>query len=69
MKSASFVVIAALMLSGCTAKKPVKFNVIPTNCVNVRITDFTKICKPMSPTSAVCDGVIVRYYCTSVKKD
>ena len=52
-----------LITAGCH-KKPVRVTPVPVNCIVLKATDFTKICKPMNATTALCDGVVIHYYCT-----
>lgn len=59
--------VAALALpivQACGTKKPMHVTPVPSNCVILKASDFTKVCKPVNPTTAVCDGVVIHYYCT-----
>lgn len=56
-----------LLLCGCEAPKKRVQVVVPASCASVTITDFTKPCQPISSTSAVCDGVVIRMSCVRYK--
>lgn len=60
------VAIASLALPivlACAPKKPMRVTAVPGNCVILKASDFTKVCKPVNPTTAICDGVVVHFYC------
>lgn len=57
----------SLVLTSCA----VKHVAVPLRCIRpITITNFTKPCNPISPTKAICNGVIIEYECiTPVKGD
>ncbi len=67
-------VMLSLLLTGC-AHKPVSpvvskaVTIVPAGCLRrIAITDFKKDCTPLTPTTATCDDVRIRYECVSTLK-
>lgn len=57
--------VLILALAGCSNRPAVAR--IPSDCVKVRITDFTKPCTQLKDGDLMCDAVKVHVNCVSAK--
>lgn len=55
------------VMSGCAAKKRTKV-LIPKQCVQIKVTDFTKACSLVDNNTLMCDGVRVHASCVKYEE-
>jgi hypothetical protein len=58
VKRCGILVFGTLFTIGCAARRPARV-VIPADAMSVKITDFTKPCRPQPNGTYICDGVVV----------
>lgn len=74
-------VCLSLLAIGCAAQRPIKAAMlepppsndpklldVPKQCYHVTLTSFSKPCRTISDTTAICDGVVIHPSCTAAHK-
>lgn len=72
-------VCLSLLAVGCATQRPIKAAMfepppsndaklldVPKQCYHVTLTSFSKPCRTISDTTAICDGVVIHPSCTTV---
>ncbi len=65
MTKRALLALAALLLSGCAARREVKFS-IPVNCI-LKVEGYNTRCEAISASLAVCREVVIAYACVKAQ--
>ena len=58
--------LSCLMLCGCAGRQAARV-VIPSHCMRITVTSFTKPCEDTKDGSMICDRVKVKVNCTAIE--